>query len=130
MKNPFVTNVYAGPDYFCDRVEETESIKELLLNENNIALISPRRLGKTDLIYHVFDDETIRKTHHCFVVDVYATKNLSDFVNLLGKAVVDELRPKGKAALNRFLNIISSLRSEISFDQRNARLGYGTGRNQ
>lgn len=116
MRNPFVTNGYAGPDYFCDRIEETETIRELLLNENNIALISPRRLGKTDLIYHVFDDETIRKSYHCFVVDVYATKNLSDFVNLLGKAVVDELRPKGKAAWNRFLNIITSLRSEISFD--------------
>lgn len=116
MKNPFVTNGYAGQEYFCDRVEETKSIRELLLNENNIALISPRRLGKTDLIYHVFDDEQIRKTHHCFVVDVYATKNLSDFVNLLGKAVVDELRPKGKAVWSRFLDIISSLRSEISFD--------------
>lgn len=116
MKNPFVTNGYAGQEYFCDRVEETEAIRELLLNENNIALISPRRLGKTDLIYHVFDDETIRKTHYCFVVDVYATKSLSDFVNLLGKAIVDELRPKGKAAWSRFLNIISSLRSEISFD--------------
>ena len=23
MKNPFVTNGYAGPEYFCDRVEET-----------------------------------------------------------------------------------------------------------
>lgn len=116
MRNPFVTNGYAGQEYFCDRVEETETIRELLLNENNIALISPRRLGKTDLICHVFDDETIRKTHHCFIVDVYATKNLSDFVNLLGKAVVEELRPKGKAAWSRFLNILSSLRSEISFD--------------
>lgn len=116
MNNPFVTNGYAGSEYFCDRVEETETIRELLLNENNIALISPRRLGKTDLIYHVFDDKTIRKTHHCFVVDVYATKNLSDFVNLLGKAVMEELRPKGKAAWSRFLNIIGSLRSEISFD--------------
>lgn len=116
MRNPFVTNGYAGQEYFCDRVEETETIRELLLNENNIALISPRRLGKTDLICHVFDDEAIRKTHHCFIVDVYATKNLSDFVNLLGKAVVEELRPKGKAAWSRFLNLLSSLRSEISFD--------------
>jgi len=116
MNNPFVTNGYAGKEYFCDRVEESNTIKELLFNENNIALISPRRLGKTDLIYHVFNDETICKDYHCFVVDVYATKNLSDFVNLLGKAVVDELRPKGRVAVNRFLNIISSLRSEISFD--------------
>lgn len=126
MRNPFVTTGYAGREYFCDRVEETESIKELLLNENNIALISPRRLGKTDLIYHVFDDESIKKAYHCFVVDVYATKNLSDFVNMLGKAVIDELRPKGKTVWSRFLNIITSLRSEITFDM-NGQPVWGVG---
>lgn len=116
MNNPFVTNGYAGEEYFCDRVQETATIRELLFNENNIALISPRRLGKTDLIWHVFDDKEIRRTHYCFVVDIYATKNLSGFVNMLGKAVMDELRPKGKKAWEKFINIVSSLRSEISFD--------------
>ena len=91
MNNPFVTNGYAGAEYFCDRVEETASLRELLLNENNVALISPRRLGKTDLIWHVFDDEEISRDYHCFVVDIYATKSLSDFVNMLGKAVMDAL---------------------------------------
>ena len=116
MNNPFVTNGYAGAEFFCDRVQETVTIRELLLNDNNIALISPRRLGKTDLIWHVFDDKEIRRTNYCFVVDIYATKNLSDFVNMLGKAVMDELRPKGKKVWEKFINIVSSLRSEISFD--------------
>jgi len=116
MKNPFVTNGYAGAEYFCDRVQETKTLRELLLNENNIALISPRRIGKTDLIWHVFDDPEIKKDCHCFVVDIYATKNLGDFVNMLGKALVDELRPKGRKAWEKFVTMVSSLRSEISFD--------------
>ena len=116
MRNPFVTNGYAGAEYFCDRVQETTSLRELLLNENNVALISPRRLGKTDLIWHVFDDDEIRSTYYCFVVDIYATKNLSDFVSMLGKSVMDELRPKGKRAWEKFISVVSSLRSEISFD--------------
>ena len=116
MNNPFVTNGYAGSDYFCDRVEETKTIRELLLNENNVALISPRRIGKTDLIWHVLDDEEIRKSHYCFVVDIYATKSLGDFVNMLGKAVLDELRPKGKKSWSKFISIVTSLKSEISFD--------------
>lgn len=116
MKNPFVTNGYAGAEYFCDRVQETATIRELMLNENNIALVSPRRLGKTDLIWHVFDDEDIKKEYHCFVVDIYATRTLRDFVNMLGKAVVDELRPKGKKTWEKFINVVSSLRPEISFD--------------
>lgn len=116
MKNPFVTNGYAGAEYFCDRVQETAALRELLLNENNVALISPRRIGKTELIWHVFDDEEIRRTHYCFVVDIYATKNLSDFVNMLGKAVLDELRPKGKRVWGKFISLVSSLRAEISYD--------------
>lgn len=116
MKNPFVTNGYAGAEYFCDRVQETQVLRELLLNENNIALISPRRLGKTDLIWHVFDSPEIQRNYHCFVVDIYATKNLSDFVNMMGKALVDELRPKGRKAWEKFVTMVSSLRSEISFD--------------
>ena len=91
-------------------------MRELLLNENNIALISPRRIGKTDLIWHVFDDPEIQRDYHCFVVDIYATKNLGDFVNMLGKALVDELRPKGRKVWEKFVNMVTSLRSEISFD--------------
>ncbi len=30
-ENPFVTNGYSGPEYFCDRVEETKT-----LNKKNI----------------------------------------------------------------------------------------------
>ena len=116
MNNPFVTNGYAGAEYFCNRVQETSALRDFLLNENNVALISPRRIGKTDLIWHVFDDREIRRTHYCFIVDIYATKNLSDFVNMLGKAVLDELRPKGKKAWEKFVTVVSSLKSEISFD--------------
>ena len=42
------------------------------------------------MIWHVFDDVEIRRNYHCFVVDIYATKNLAEFVNMLGKAMVDE----------------------------------------
>lgn len=116
MRNPFVTNGYAGADYFCDRVTETADLRNLLGNENNLALISPRRLGKTELINHVFDCDEFRNDYYCFLVDVYASKSLSDFVNLLGKAVLDTLKPKGKAVWEVFLSAVNSLRAEISFD--------------
>lgn len=116
MRNPFVTNGYAGAEYFCDRVEETEDLRSLLTNEHNVALISPRRLGKTELISHVFDCEEFKESYYCFLVDIYASKNLSDFVNILGKSVLDTLKPKGRAAWEKFLGAISSIRPEISFD--------------
>ena len=61
MKNPFVTNGYVSPEYFCDREKETAKIVSLLTNENNIALISPRRLGKTDLLRHCFGQPEINR---------------------------------------------------------------------
>ena len=116
IRNPFVTNGYAGAEYFCDRVEETKFLVRMLTNENNIALISPRRLGKTDLIRHCFEQPEIKEHYYTFIIDIYATKNLEDFVNVLGKAILENLRSKGRKAWELFLNVVLSLRSEISFD--------------
>lgn len=116
LKNPFVTNGYAGPEYFCDRVEETQKITELLTNENNVALISPRRIGKTELIHHCFQQPAVREHYHTFVIDIYSTSSVADMVVMFGKAIIDELRPKGRSVWEKFLQVLSSLRSEISFD--------------
>ena len=116
MKNPFVTNGYAGPEYFCDRVEETRTIIEQLTNENNMALISPRRIGKTELIHHCFQQPEIQQRYYTFVIDIYSTNSVHDMVNMFGKAILDELKPKGKVAWEQFISALSSLRSEIGFD--------------
>lgn len=116
LNNPFVTNGYAGAEYFCDREVETKQITELLTNENNIALISPRRIGKTELIHHCFAQHEIKDKYYTFVIDIYSTNSVSDLVNMFGKAIIDELRPLGRKVWEKFINIVSSIRSEISFD--------------
>ncbi|MBR6261839.1 MAG: ATP-binding protein, partial [Prevotella sp.] len=114
--NPFVTNGYAGPDYFCDRVEETASLIQFLTNGNNMALMSPRRLGKTDLIKHCFQQESIKDDYYCFLIDIYATNSFRDFVNVFGKTILEALKPKGRRAWEGFINALLSVRSEISLD--------------
>lgn len=116
INNPFVTNGYVSAEYFCDRVQETDFLVRMLTNENNITLISPRRLGKTDLIRHCFEQPEIKEHYHTFIIDIYATRNLQDFVRVLGKAILDELKGKGRSAWELFLNAVLSIRSEISFD--------------
>jgi hypothetical protein len=54
LKNPFVYEGYEGPSYFCDRTEETEKVISHLQNGRNLTLVSPRKVGKTGLIKHVF----------------------------------------------------------------------------
>lgn len=116
MNNPFVTKGYAGPEYFCDRVKETENVVRLLTNENNMALISPRRLGKTDLIRHCFSLPEISTKYYTFLIDIYATNSLSDFVEIFGRAILEELKPLGRKAWEQFFSAIKSIQQQISFD--------------
>lgn len=116
MRNPFVTKGYAGPEYFCDRQKETRDLVQLLTNENNMALISPRRLGKTDLIHHCFNQTEIKDHYYTFLIDIYATSSLTDFVMVFGKAILEELKPKGRKIWEGFVSTLKSLQQEISFD--------------
>ena len=128
VSNPFITNGYLSPHYFCDRVEETELLTRLVTNGNNVALISRRRLGKTGLINHYFKQEAIKDNYYTFIVDIYATKNLQEFVYELGKAVLSVLKSRGRKVWEKFLNTIGSLRSNISFDiNGNPEWGLGVG---
>ena len=119
MDNPFVTKGYAGAEYFCDRVNETKQLVELTTNGNNVALISPRRVGKTDLIHHCFQQPEIKDKYYTFHIDIYATTSLRDFVNVFGRAILDELKPKGKVVWEGFLNALRSLRSQVTYDINN-----------
>ena len=128
ITNPFVTSGYVSPHYFCDRVEETNLLTSTLTNGNHVALISPRRFGKTGLIYHCFNQEAIKDSYYTFVVDIYATKNLQEFVFELGKAVLGTLKSKGRKVWELFLYTLSSLRGSISFDiNGNPEWGIGIG---
>jgi len=115
-KNPFVTSGYEGPDYFCDRVEETEKLTRLLTNGNNVVLMSPRRMGKTGLLYHTFQQEAIKKEYHTFIIDIYSTKNLNELVAEMSKVILNTLQTKGEKAFEKFVRIVTSLLPGVSFD--------------
>ncbi|NLO71079.1 MAG: ATPase, partial [Porphyromonadaceae bacterium] len=83
--NPFITSGYISPKYFCDREIESKKLKAELINGNNVALISTRRMGKTGLIRHVFNDQQISKSFYTFFIDIYATKSLREFIFALSK---------------------------------------------
>ena len=114
--NPFVTSGYAGAAYFCDRVQETKDITDWLRNGNNLALISPRRYGKTDLVRHCFAQEEIKERYYTFIIDIYSTKSLSEMVNKMGRTLLETLKPKGKRHWELFLNMVRSLKTGITYD--------------
>lgn len=114
--NPFILRGYAGKEYFCDRIEETKRLCEEIANGNNVAIIAERRLGKTGLIYHLFDRPEIKKRYYTFVIDIYATKNIQEMVNEIGRNILSALKPMGTKAVSQFVNMLQSLRSQITFD--------------
>lgn len=92
IENPFLIYGYEGPEYFCDRVAETKAVVDALQNGCNLTLKSPRRYGKTGLIHNAFHYLSKENPEvKCFYIDIYATNSISDFVQMLGKAVIGKL---------------------------------------
>lgn len=114
--NPFITTGYAGAAYFCDREQETADLTRMLVNGNNVALISPRRYGKTNLIRHCFAQPEIAEKYYTFVIDIYSTKSVADLVHRLGLSILEALKPLGRKAWEKFITVLSSVRSGISYD--------------
>ena len=114
--NPFITTGSAGAAYFCDREQETADITRMLVNGNNVALISPRRYGKTNLIRHCFAQPEIAEKYYTFVIDIYSTKSVADLVHRLGLSILEALKPLGRKAWEKFITVLSSVRSGISYD--------------
>lgn len=127
ITNPFIVGRYVSDQYFCDRLEETGFLIKQVENGRNVALISPRRMGKTGLIQHCFRQERLSGHYHAFFVDIYATTSLAEFVYLLGKAIYEELKPKGDRWKERFFQIISSLRIGFKLDPLTGEPGFDIG---
>lgn len=116
MENPFyITGIIPEP-YFCDREKETKWIIRTLQNKAHILLASPRRMGKTQLIRHVFEQPSVKDSYYTFYTDIYATTSLHEFVLFLSKEIYSALVPKGKVALDKFLSGLQSLRGSFGYD--------------
>ena len=117
LTNPFIYQGYESPKYFCDREVETKTLLSHLKNGRNVTLISPRRIGKTGLIkntfYHLKEQE---KDATCLYIDIFATKNLHDFVELLGVMVINEIVRKNASFIEKTISVFSALRPVLSMD--------------
>ena len=116
INNPFVVGKYLSDKYFCDREKETAFLHKQIENGRNVALISPRRIGKSGLIQHLFNQPEIKEQYHVFFVDIYATTSLNELVYVLGKEIYEQLKPKTTAWKEKFFQTIASLRIGAKLD--------------
>lgn len=118
--NPFLIYGYVSPEYFCDRKKETNRILSALENERNLTLIAPRRMGKTGLIRNTF--YRMAQTHpdvRCFYMDIYPTRNLNDFVSLLGQTVLGQVDSFSQNLLRQISTFFKSCRPVINVNETN-----------
>ena len=105
--NPFVISGYRGPEYFCDRIQETKKVLSALMNERNVTLMAPRRYGKTGLIKNVF--HSLPDEYATIYVDIYSTADLNEFTQRFASAVVgalDSTVEKALGAIGRFFKAV------------------------
>jgi hypothetical protein len=113
--NPFLLSGYFDEQHFCDRTEETKLLIQNAKNGTNTTLFAIRRIGKTGLIKHVFNQLNKSKNVACIYVDIYATSNVKDFTNMLATAIYQRF-PEKKGVGKKIIDFIALLRPVISYD--------------
>ena len=114
--NPFSVSAYMGPEYFCDRVKETEELKEALSNGRNVTLISPRRVGKTGLIKHLFESLNAKEVQ-CFYIDLFSTSNLQEFTKVFVQEILTQrVTPFSERVWAEITHFFGSLRPVFGAD--------------
>lgn len=116
VNNPFVVGKYLSDKYFCDRVVETAFLRKQIENGRDVALISPRRIGKSGLIQHFFNQQDVKNQYYVFFVDIYATTSLAEFVYTFGKEIYTQLKPLSTQWKEKFFQVISSFRVGFKLD--------------
>lgn len=114
--NPFIVTGKIEPEYFCDRVKESERLVKSLTNGNNLVIISPRRMGKTGLIRFCYEKPEIKEEYYTFFIDILHTSSLREFTYLLGKEIYETLLPRSKKMASLFIHTLKSINGKFGFD--------------
>ena len=125
IRNPFILTPNVPEKYFCDRENETELLCKHILNGRNVALFSGRRLGKTGLIRHCFEQKSIKDHFNCFIVDVYPAGSLKEMTSIFAREVFSDNTVTGLR--DRLLKGIRSIRPSIDYNELTSTISVSAG---
>lgn len=114
--NPFVVSGAIPHEYFCDRVNESEQLEKALCNQLNVVLTSARRMGKTSLVDHVFNQPSIKDNYITISVDILHTTTFREFIFALGTAVFDRVASRSDKWRKLFITLLKSLSASFGYD--------------
>ena len=114
--NPFVLSPAIPDELFCDRQAESLSLIKSIQNQENVVLISPRRVGKTGLIYHCFNQPEISDNYITVSIDILHTTSFQEFIKELGDAVFNVVAKRNEKLTKLFVATLRSLNGSFGID--------------
>lgn len=114
--NPFIVSGKIPTALFCDRKNETDSLLKFLQNEENVVLMSQRRMGKTKLVEHCSDMNMLEKQFILIYIDILHTSSLREFIQLFGGIVFDSVARRSAKMMKLFTATLKSLRGSFGYD--------------
>ncbi len=89
MKNPFIFGKVVTGEAFVDREDEQKILITNFENGINTIIISPRRWGKTSLVFQAATKFQKKNKSHCFCfLDLFNIRNEEEFYNYFAREVL------------------------------------------
>ncbi|MDD7317913.1 MAG: ATP-binding protein [Prevotella sp.] len=114
--NPFILGNRIPEKYFCDREEESMMLVRSIMNQENVVLVSPRRVGKTGLMNHCFNMPEVFNNHIVMYVDILHTTTLKEFIQEIGNAVFRNVARRNDRMMKMFAATVRSLQASFGYD--------------
>ena len=125
VTNPFYFGDLALDEAFTDRREELKSLEADMRNGRNVALIAPRRYGKSSLVRRA-SQHLVRRGVLVAEVDLMKTPTKERFASHLARAIHDGLASRMFKARDAALRVFDSLRVKpvVTLDPADGALGF------
>jgi hypothetical protein len=110
--NPFLIKGYKSPQYFCNRVKESETLISAIRNNQDITLFGPRRFGKSALIHHVF--HKLKREFVCVYADIWGTSSTEEFTKELVNGIISSKVFAKQKTSSKLFNLLKSIGASFS----------------
>ena len=114
--NPFIVTGKIPNDYFCDRETESAQLVRFLGSQENVVLMSQRRMGKTKLVEHCLDGGNRNKEYVLMTIDILHTSSFCELIQLLGAVVFDTMARRSARMMKLFTATLRSLTASFGYD--------------
>ncbi len=124
MKNPFVYGETVTGENFCNRKQEINELVNDIKNGTNVIICSPRRHGKTSLIYQVLEiagQEGILN----FYIDLYPAINKQRFIEIYARAISAGLTGKASRIVKKLREYLPRIIPKVIMDDQSIQFEFG-----